>query len=184
MLENRTLEKKMKSSRSFLVLSLSSMALLLAATAAKADPFPLSLDLTQPTQSGGGGDTLTFAVDVTNDSTTDTVYLNDAYGTLSVGPVLDTTDFFNNAPFSLDPLESSGVFDLFTVFIPDGTSLGAYDGIFEILGGGPADSTDVAGFADFEVDVTPEPSSFLLLATGLLALTAIARRKLLAGKQA
>jgi hypothetical protein len=60
-------------------------------------------------------------------------------------------------------------------------SQGAYTGYFEILGGHyNSGEAYTLGTADFEVYVTPEPSSFLLLGTGLLALGVFAGRKFLA----
>ena len=74
------------------------------------------------------------------------------------------------------PSSSSGDFELFTVDIPNGTPVGLYAGSFEILGGGPSDQ-NVVGTATFDVQITPEPGSLLLLATGLFALGVMARRK-------
>ncbi len=51
--------------------------------------------------------------------------------------------------------------------IPNGTPLGLYAGAFEILGGDSSDFTDVVASANFDVNVTPEPASFVLLFTGV-----------------
>jgi hypothetical protein len=173
------LEKNMKSLRNLLVPSLTIVAFLIAGTMAKADPLPLSLTIDSPFQTGGGGQTLTFTASVTNTDPTDTVYLNGASTTLTGPGSLTTnlTDFYIYSPFFLLPSTSSGDFDLFTVYIPYGTPYGLYTGDFEILGGGPSDNTDV-GTANFDVEVTPEPSSFLLLGSGLLALAVLAKRKI------
>jgi hypothetical protein len=67
---------------------------------------------------------------------------------------------------------------LFNVDIPEETPLGLYTGSFEILGGGdPSDDTDVAGSANFDASVTPEPPNFLLFGAGMLALALAGRKR-------
>src|ERR1035437_9342445 len=142
----------MKNIRSILALSAMIAALLLTAPAANADT--LTLDLTQAYQSGDAGDTLIFDVNVTNTDLTDVIYLNSDSTTL-VGPlVLDNSYFYTYAPYYLNPGDSSGVFDLFTVFIPDGTPIGLYAGTFEILGGLTGSDSNYLGSANFDVQVT------------------------------
>jgi hypothetical protein len=170
----------MKSFPTVLAASLTCAVLLAGGRPAKADPYPLSLALDAAFQSGTPGETLTFNVDITNLDPVDTIYLNaDSYN-LDSPLSLDDTGFFANAPFFLDPSTASGDFELFTVSIPIEAPLGIYTGSFEIVGGGPTDDTDVVGSADFDVDVTPEPSSLLLLATGLMVLGGLAKRKIFA----
>ena len=159
------MEEKMKSLRSSLVLSLTVTGLLLAGTEAKADP--LSLTITQPYQTGAVGGLLTFDATVTDTAATGTVYLNSDSTTLSGPLVLDDSPFFNNFPLSLGA-GGSYTGELFTVSIPSGAPQGLYAGVFEILGGSPSDFTDVVASANFDVYVTPEPTSFVMLLTGLV----------------
>jgi hypothetical protein len=159
---------------------------LLAGTAAKADPLLLSLD--SPYQSGAAGQTLTFDVKITNELS-DTVFLNGDFTYVDPPLTLDDTGFWNNAPLSLDPGNSSIDFELFAVTIPLGTSNGPYTGYFQILGGSDGDASDVVGSADFSVNVnnavggeenlTPEPSSLVLLLTGMAGFAGILRRRLI-----
>ena len=162
-----------------MVLSLTVAVFMLAGRAAKADPLLLNFD--SPYQSGVIGQTLTYDVTITN-NTSYTVYLN------ADSPSLDTLilndEFDANAPLSLGSRESSGDLELFTVFIPFGTPSGLYTGTFEILGSSdPADYTSVAGSTTFYVNVlssdnvVPEPSSYLLFGSGLAWLAGAFRRR-------
>lgn len=166
----------MKSSSKLLVLSLTMAGFLLAGTAAKADPISIVLD--SPFQIGQPGTSVTFDATLFNTDPTNTIYLNADSNNVDSPLTVDDSGFFNNAPFSLAPSSSSGDFELFTVDIPNGTPVGLYTGSFEILGGGPSDQ-NVVGTATFDVEITPEPGTLLLLGTGLLALGFLAERKAL-----
>jgi hypothetical protein len=168
----------MKRLGSLPLLFLTIAGLVLAATVANADP--LSLTFTQSSQSGVGGDTLTFDVTAINNSLTEVVNFNgDSLNINPAGNDLVTNDeFFANSPFFLNPGDSSE-YEAFTVFIPDGTLPGLYTGSYQILGGDPSDFTDEVGIANFDVNVTPEPSSLVLMLTGIAGLAGTLRRRLI-----
>ena len=172
---NRNSEKKMKSLRNLLLLSLTIVGFLLAGTAAKADS--LTLTLISPYQSGPES-TYTFDATVTNTGDT-TVYLNGDTMVLDAGLTLDDSPYNSNpAFFVLDPGDSyTGL--LFTVTAPSyGTGSNFYTGTFSITGGGDDQAGDTLASANFDIQVTPEPPSFLLFGTGLLVLGSLAGRKL------
>jgi hypothetical protein len=176
----------MKKFRNLLKLSMAVVSLLLAGAAAKADPFTITLTLASGFQSGRPGDILEFDATATNNNSS-YVYLNSDSPTLAgsvlspttpPGLYLDDTAFLTT--FALDP-SNGGNFDLppggsftgelFTVEILPDTPLGSYTGQFAILGGGDtSDTTDVIGSANFDVEVTPEPPTWELMALALLAL--------------
>jgi hypothetical protein len=164
----------MKSLRSLLLLPLTIVAFLVAATAANADPLSITFD--SPYQNVAQGGTVTFTVTVTNLDPTNTVYLNGDSFNLDAPLSLDDSGFWDNSPLSLGPSSSSGDFELFTVSAPF-DAVGLYSGSFEILGGDPSDFTDVVGSANFNVNVTPEPSTLLLLGSGLVGLATTVRRR-------
>jgi len=150
------------------VLSLVLASLLFAGMAASADTLPLTL--TTPFQTGASGDTLTFEATVTEPGTAP-VFLNGDAVTLAGSLILDDSQFLSGFPLSMN---QGDIFtgDLFTVFILPGTPAGLYSGTFTILGGSDGSAQDVLGSADFNVEVsaTPEPSSLLLCASGLLGI--------------
>jgi len=176
------LEENMKGLKSLLVSSLTIAGLLLAGAAAKADPVTITFT-SVAFQSGSGGETLTFDVNVTNNVPVEWDFNSDSLNISSAGGGLVVNDEFNaNAPFTLGAGDSAA-FEAFTIFIPNGTASGLYEGSYEILGGltsSDPNFTDSAllGSADFDVNVTPEPSSFLLMGSGLLALAGAARRRI------
>ena len=93
--------------------------------------------LENPSQIGSSGSKLVFNVTLTNSSATDQVWLNGISST-AASPFLsiDTTPFDANAPLFLDPLASSGPFELFDVTIAPGTPAGPYIGsIVSVIGG-------------------------------------------------
>lgn len=155
---------------------------------AQAHADTLNLLLTDPTQSGLPGDTLSFTATVSAPGTnTGTIFLNEDAFNADSPLVIDDTGFQTNFPFTLDPGQTyPGPSDdglLFTVFIPAGTADAIYTGYFSILGGPDGDTFNTLDTATFQVDVAspsavPEPATFLLLATGLSGLAVTVRRKM------
>ena len=160
-------------------LTLAVMTLLLAIglmPAALADT--LNFTLTQSLLGAHPGNTVTFEATVSApNSNTGDIFLNGDsanLGTLTV----DDDDFFLNAPFFLAPGQTA-TFDIFSVAIPLGTPMGTYGGFFEILGGADGGGHEHRSApSPFSVAVaTPEPSSFMLLGSGLAGLVGMVRRK-------
>lgn len=159
----------------YLALAVLALSLLVIAGSAKADGVTLTLS----SVSGTPGSTVTVDGTITNDSS-NTVYLNGESFTLGSSFINgDPTDFFLNAPISLDPGGSSGLIALFAFQVASGTPNGSYSGDFlDIIGGGPSDFTDTLASADYSVDVasTPEPSALVLFGIGLLGFLPLRRK--------
>jgi hypothetical protein len=147
--------------------------LLLVGTA-KADS--LTITLASPYQIGPGP-VFEFDATVTNDSSK-TVYLNGYFTFVNPALTLDATPY-ESFPLTLGAGDSyTGL--LFDVDVPSGTPLGLYTGYFDITGGHYNSSEQYTmGTAYFDIQVTPEPSSLLLLASGLAGLAGIFRRRLI-----
>ena len=144
-------------------------ALLMIAPALRAD----GVDISVTPISGAAGSSVEVVGTVTN-NTSNTVFLNgDTFSVTGPDLSLDDTDFFVNAPLSLDPSQSSGPFDIFTIDIGASATPGVISpNFFSILGGSDAGAGDVIGTVTFDVTVqgsspVPEPSELLLLIFGI-----------------
>ena len=139
----------------------------------------INLDLSAPVQSGASGSTVSFTATVSAPSTNGaTVFLNSDSFNLDEPLTLDDDGFFFDFPLSLNAGDSfTGV--LFTVNLPGNVAAGSYDGSFEILGGADGGALDLLDTVTFEVNTpsaVPEPSTLLLLATGLVVGMEVASR--------
>jgi hypothetical protein len=165
--------------KTVLSLSLFLLAMFLPAAPAWADS--ITLVLSQPTQTGAPGSTLIFDATVSAPlANSATVFLNfDNFGDNIPGSTIDDSGFLINFPLSLNP---GGNFTatLFSVALPLGVAPGSYTGFFEIFGGSNADAGNPLATANFQINATPEPGTWVLLATGLgiLAMGNFGRRHL------
>ncbi|CEK15808.1 hypothetical protein CWRG_01279 [Chthonomonas calidirosea] len=116
----------------------------------------ISLRLSPALQSGPAGTSnlFTFIGTITNNGTS-TVFLNaDNFTFAATGWTLDDTDFFNNAPPSLNPGDTTGLIALFTATNPQSAPAGNYVGTYSILGGATSSDTNVLASEPFQVTLT------------------------------
>lgn len=98
------------------------------------------------------------------------VFLNGDSFNVTAPITLDDSSFFSNFPLSLAP-GTSFTGDLFELTAAPGTPLGVYLGTFTLLGGADGFASDALGTVNFSLTLaTPEPSSILLLVSGLGAM--------------
>ena len=162
----------MKNFNRLLVLSLTIVAILLAGPRAKADTLPLKITFDVAYQTGVSGQTLTFDGIISNISGGQVILGSDNFTLAAPGGAVN--DFFLFTPLFLDAGTSSDDLALFAFTIAPGTPAGLYTEDYQILDG----SGNVVGNAVFDINVTPEPGTILLLGTGLLLLAGLIRSRL------
>jgi hypothetical protein len=94
------------------------------------------------------------------------VFLNGDSFNVTAPITLNDSDFFNDFPLSLAP-GTSFTGDLFVLTVPPGTPFGTFLGTFTLLGGADSGASDTLGTVNFSLMTTPEPSSIVLLLTGM-----------------
>ena len=98
------------------------------------------------------------------------VFLNGDSFNITAPVTLNDSDFFSNFPLSLAP-GASFTGDLFVLTVPPNSPLGTFLGTFTLQGGPNGNANNKLGTADFSLNViSPEPSSILLLLTGIAGL--------------
>ena len=157
----------------------------LSSVAAYADIVNFTLTNPFATAGSSGGTltpgTFTFEATVSAPSgNSGAVFLNGDSLNVTAPITLDDSDFFANFPLSLAP-GTSFTGDLFVLTIPPGTLAAPYLGTFTLLGGADANASDPLGTVNFSVAPTPEPSSVLLVLTGMAGLAGAAFKRNLRG---
>jgi opacity protein-like surface antigen len=93
------------------------------------------------------------------------IFLNGDSFNITAPITLDDSDFFSDFPRSLAPgTNFTGA--LFELSAPPNTPFGTYPGTFTLLGGADGNAGSALGTVSFAL-VTPEPSSILLMMTGM-----------------
>ena len=185
----RNLGDTMKHSSKITIFTLALGALLVSGVVAKADSLSLTITPSGQTVAAGSLTPLVFYATVTNNdsSTIDlnadniNISLSSATPTINLPAtdVVDDSSFVYGWPLSLNPGDSyTG--ELFALTISDPTTVtGLYEGTFQITDGSSPNPVEL-GTADFSFTVTPEPSSLLLMITGLAGFVGAVRRKIIA----